>query len=311
MTPPCSFLLGAIVLSSAACSSGPGPGPPAPENASLQLFGFVGVACEDDYSDELAGFTNVATVCAPDPAVAGPVGDQLGVFDRRGLRALLNAEGVFFKEAPTAPTAPYGGPPLELRDDYRSRWEALVAGARLVRQRATLAAVFVADEPTWRGVSPEDLAAAYAVVEATLPDVPLLLVEAHPVLARLQVPPSVDWVAFDRYGVLDPESDPAYLADLSALKGRRSRPSQRVVLVMEAQWLPEYSDSGVQPETMGGVAESYYRLARRDTSVIGVVGYLWPGGRDTPGQLGARDLPESVRAVYREIGREIVQNNAP
>ncbi|RME50298.1 MAG: hypothetical protein D6790_21405 [Caldilineae bacterium] len=233
------------------------------------------------------------------------------MFERRGLRALLNAEGVFFEEDPTAPAAPYGGPPLVLRDDYRSRWEDLVAEARLVGQRATLAAVFVADEPTWRGIAPGDLAAAYAVVEATLPDVPLLLIEAYPVLAQLQVPRSVDWVAFDRYGVLDPENDPAYLVDLCTLKDRRSRPDQRVVLVMEAQWLPEYGYFGVQPEAMASVAESYYRLANRDPSVIGMVGYLWPSELDAPGQLGARDLPESVRAVYRQIGREIIQRGAP
>lgn len=294
-----------LTLLTAGCFSGSGPTPPS--KLSLQLFGFVGVACGVDYSNEVAGYSNVATTCAPDPSVADLVAHQLDVFRQRGLRALLDVEGIFFEDDSAAPSAPYGGPPLVLRDDYRDRWDQFVAGADLVTRRDALAAVFVADEPTWRGVSQVDLAAAHASVERALPEVPLLLVEAYPVLDQLTIPAAVDWVGFDRYGVLDPEHDPDYRADLATLKARRSRPDQRVVIVMEAQWLPRYADFGVQPAAMAGVAESYHRLASRDTSVIGLVGYLWPGGLDAPGQLGARDLPATVRAVYRRIGQEITR----
>lgn len=294
-----------ILLAAVGCSSGSGTDPPA-DIDHLQLFGFVGVACGEDYSAEVASFTNVATTCAPDPSVAALVGDQLDRLAARSLGALLNAEGVFFEPDPDGAVAPEGSPRLVLRADYQARWSALVDGARLRDRRSALAAVFVADEPTWRGIAPEELAAAYQAVAATLPDVPLLLIEAYPVLDQLVVPEVVDWVAFDRYGVGDPASDAAYLADLATLKARRARPDQRVVLVMETQWLPAYADLGVPPEGMATVAESYYRLAQQDPSVLGIVGYLWPSGLDAPSQLGARDLPASVQAVYREMGRAIM-----
>lgn len=272
----------------------------------LRYFGFVGTACGTDYTQEVAAFTNVATTCAPDPSLSDFVRDQLDVFESASLGALLNAEGIFFEPDSGGELGPYGGVRLALRADYEARWAALVESARLAARRDVLAAIFVVDEPTWRGVDPGELAAAFAAVEATFPEVPLLLVEAYPVLDQLVVPPSVDWVAFDRYGVLDPANDEAYLADLAQLKVQRSRPDQRVLLVMEAQWIPLYADFDVPPEALAGIAESYYRLAQRDTSVVGVVGYLWPSGLDDPGQLGARDLPAEVQDVYRRIGTEIV-----
>lgn len=301
-----------LILLLAACSAETSIEPPLlqptpPPNQALHLFGFVGVACGEDYSDEVADFTNVATTCAPDPSVGELVANQLDTFEQRGLRALLNVEGLFFVEAPTAPLAPYGGPRLVLRDDYRHRWEELVKRAGLAERRHALAAVFVADEPTWRGISPEDLSTAYAAVRSTFPDLSLLLVEAYPVLDQLVIPPAVDWVAFDRYGVLDPANDAEYLADLALLKAQRSRPDQQIILIMETQWLLTYAEFGIPPKAMAGVAESYYRLANRDAAVIGLVGYLWPGGLNARGQLGARDLPESVRAAYRRIGEEIIQ----
>ena len=43
--------------------------------------------------------------------------------------------------------------------------------------------------------------------------------------------------------------------------------------------------------------------------VVGILGYAWPGGIDetSPGvySLGARELPNSVINVYRELGRAV------
>jgi len=296
------LILGAVGLWAGGCSSVEEP-PGA--TSHLDIFGFVGVACGTDLSGEVAGFTNVATTCAPGPETAELVSRQLDTFTSRSIQALLSAEDLLFELDASGPMAPYGGPPLVLRSDFQARWDTFARDADL--QAYELAAVFVADEPTWRGVRTADLERALQTVRATLPTTPLLLVEAYPVLDQLEIPQLVDWVAFDRYGVLDPNTDATYLNDLATLKARRSRADQRVVLIMEAQWLPLYADFDVQPEGMKAVAESYMRLAQRDTSVIGLVGYLWAGGQDAPGQLNARDLPESVQAAYRDIGAEIVR----
>lgn len=60
------------------------------------------------------------------------------------------------------------------------------------------------------------------------------------------------------------------------------------------------------PEDMLGVAQSYAALAAREPDVVGVLGYLWPGGLEGPEQLGARELPGDVRAFYERWGAAVV-----
>ena len=57
---------------------------------------------------------------------------------------------------------------------------------------------------------------------------------------------------------------------------------------------------------MGIIALNYYRLSLSNDRVVGIIGYLWPGGLDSADQLGARDLPECVQGVYWQIGSVIM-----
>lgn len=67
--------------------------------------------------------------------------------------------------------------------------------------------------------------------------------------------------------------------------------------------------AGVRPADMGAPAASSYRVAASDPDVVALIGYLWPGGIDPahPGELGARDLPDNVWQIYRQIGRQIIK----
>ncbi|RMF73297.1 MAG: hypothetical protein D6738_09095 [Acidobacteria bacterium] len=79
-----------------------------------------------------------------------------------------------------------------------------------------------------------------------------------------------------------------------------------MVIVMDAQWRPDYFLLGWSQETMAEVAANYYTLAESDPDVIALIGYLWPGGLDLPVQLGARELPPVVQDEYVSIGRSIL-----
>ena len=303
------YVLFAFALVLAACD---GPADP-PEAGHVQEFGFVGVGCDlvrpggpssGDYLDEVAAFSTTAHLCPRGETLDAAATDLAARIDRyaaRGVRPFVDVQGLLFE--PSGGVAPSGGPAVALAPTAEAVWEAFAAV--LAARSGSLAAVYLADEPTWNGVPAADLAQAARIVEATLPDVPILVVEASPALRDLVVPPEVDWVGFDRYGVADPNADAAYLADLAALKAARSRPDQRVALVLDAQWLPLFEEAGLSPGDMGGVAESYAALAARDPSVVALVGYLWPGGLDDPEQLGARELPAGVRETYREIGQRV------
>ena len=145
------------------------------------------------------------------------------------------------------------------------------------------------------------------LVKATFPTTPIMLIEAAPAIGALVVPRSVDLIGFDQYGVAAPDADPAYRAHLAALKSRRSRPDQRLVVVMEGQWLPAYDGQGVDPGLMATVAQRYFALAESDPEVVAMVGYLWPGGVAGPSHRGTRNLPPGVIGEHLRLGKAITR----
>jgi len=290
------------------CAAAEGGAPPA-----LRWFGYAAVDSGWDdphdqvsktcYLDEVAAFTNLAgmAIHAPDEAV----GRRLEDMSRHGVGAALDVSALFYERVEPAAEVTGSKVDLRLRPDHRERWQRFVRGNALAERADQLACLYLADEPVWNGITAEELAAQAVLVKATLPTVPLLVIEAWPVVDRLRVPPQVDWIGFDRYGVPDPEHDAEYRGLLGRLKALRTRPGQRLAVVFEAQWLPGYGTAGYPPSAMGPVAASYHRLAAGDADVVALIGYIWPGGLDGKTQLGARQLPEEALREHRRIGRLI------
>lgn len=278
---------------------------------SLRYFGYGLVDCgHDDPSDttaegnyiaEVASFTNVAQMCVYGPTEN--IQSRLKLMSRNGVAALLSVQAVFFAGTPD-PTQG-SGMKFSLHPKYRERWKQFVLNNGLHEYHSSIAAFYIVDEPVWNGVSPEDLRLASDSVKASFPSVPTAIVEAPGGIEALQVPTSIDWIGFDHYAVPRPHTDATFRAELALLKSRRSRPSQKILLVMDAQWLPFYGEAGYAESDMAAVATSYYDLARSDPEVIGIIGYLWPGGLDDPLQKGARNLPQPVIDEHRRIGRAI------
>jgi len=298
------------VMFLAACSPTPEYASPAP--AVAQHFGFAAVDCGHDdpldtaattnYLSEVAAFSSTAQLCvfAPDDVIHS----RLAEMSRHKVAAIVSIQPVLYDAAADSSTG--SGRKLRLRSDYIARWKRFVALNALESDAAAIAAFYLADEPSWNGMSPADLRIGADLVKADFPQVPVALVEAAPALSALQIPLSVDWVGFDHYAIAKPDSDAAYLSELALLKSRRTRPSQKILLVMETQWLPAYGAAGFSEADMKSVASSYARLAEKERAdVVGMLGYPWPGGLDGPAQKGARDLPESVRQEYVRIGRRM------
>ena len=276
-----------------------------------RFFGFVAIDCGYDdpldaevrteYVDEVSAFTNVAHVC-----VSGPDEDlsaRLARLERAGLRAIVAIGPVLFTSvAGTSRADPTQR--LALRSDAEARLARWFSVNAAVIDEVHVSSIYVADEPAWNALPMDDLAAAAAMLDAAT-ELPLSLVEAGDALDALAIPPEIDLVAFDRYDTPDPSTDATWLADLAQLIALRSRSEQRIVLVMDTQWRDYYGAAGVPPEAMAGVARSTIAVAARTPEVVGILGYLWPGGLDLPTQRGARELPSTVIDVYRELGRAV------
>lgn len=249
-----------------------------------------------NYVAEFAAFSNLAQLCVFD--AGDRIAPRLELLSRHQVKAMLSVQAIFFAGQPDAHAG--SGTKFSLRADYRSRWSTFVETNELARHQSSIAAFYLADEPGWNGISPRELALAAQTVKASFPQLPTAIVEAPPALALLEIPTAIDWVGIDHYGLRHPDTDPLFRQELALLKSKRSRAGQRVLLVMDAQWLPGY---GFAPAEMGAVASAYHRLLESDTDVVGLVGYSWPGGFGDPRQQGARELPANVLIEHQRIGK--------
>lgn len=304
------FLL-AIFLSN--CAEEPIPmNDPQPQESKLKYFGFAYIDAgwddpldypsqKDNYLDEVSPFSNIADILVIDSIET--YHDRLIEMYNNNMKAYMNIFSLFFEEIGTdAPS----GKQFALRDDYEERWTSFISNNYLLYAIA-IKAFLLGDEPTWNGITYEDLKEAAKHIQATTPDVPIILIENHQALDDLQIPTMVDWVGFNRYFVKDPVNDPDYQTELSLLKSKLSANWQKLIILMDTHYITEYHENvgGISIEEMTEVATNYYELAKSESDVIALIGYSWPGGFGDESALGARHMLPETLVEYERIGREI------
>ena len=277
----------------------------------LKYFGFAAIDCgwhdpndhngKTNYLDETSGFTNIGQmgVLSLDDLLAA----RMAAFKRAKVKALFHIEPLLFDrvEANTPSKTK-----LSLRPDAEKLLAYYVKRNKTVLTPNYVAALYIVDEPVWNGLSRAEFTSALRIVKKYLPKIPTVAIEAWPVVSKIMVPKELDWVGFDRYDSVDPEHDPKWLADLKTVSAARTRSDQKIVIIASTQWLPYYkTDANINPEDIGRIAEGYYRIASTTPDVIALVGYIWPGGLDSPSHLGARNLPPKVQQTLRIIGKRI------
>lgn len=304
--------------------STPGTQAKAPEstnkNPHLKYFGFtlIDVGWDDptdknnktNYIDEVAPFSNIADMLIVSPTES--IIPRLERFSKHKVKAVLHLHELFFQRAGN--NAPSGAA-FDLRKDYRQRWDKWVAINELKKTHSMIQALYIGEEPTWNGITFEELSAACDYIKSTLPktaDTAILVVEAFPAIKDLKVPKSVDWLGFDHYFIKSPATNQGFINELALLKSKRSSPHQKIVLVADAHFIPKvHSYFGVKETDMKGIATAYYQMACADTDVVALLAYFWPGGFDSPYAKGTRNLSPQVLNEYERIGREITNKKSP
>jgi hypothetical protein len=303
-----------IILSLLICLLGCNSDQSKTEN-NLRYFGFAFVDCgwddpndnaiKTNYVDEISGFTNAAQMCVytSDELISR----RVEKFNQAGIKAVLNIEAILFDRVKDESTP--SGTRVVLHPNAEALWKSFVNLNKRALTLKYIAALYVVDEPVWNGVEKEDFLQAMQIVKTSLPDLPTLVIEAHPVVNKMIVPQSLDWIGFDRYSTREPAQDEAWLKNLETIRAARTRSDQKIVIVASTQWFPHYQiEAGISPADMEAMIYSYYHIAASDPHVIALAGYMWPGGLDDPAQLGARSLPENVQQSFREIGKQIISN---
>ena len=172
-----------------------------------------------------------------------------------------------------------------------------------------IAAFYIGEEPTWNGISFAELDLITSLIKSEFPNIPIIIIEAHPALDDLQIPKLVDWVGFNHYFIKNPNTNIEFQKDWQTLKYKLSDPKQRIMVIMDSHYIDNaHGDFGnIDIHEMGDVAYNYYELAKNDKLVIGILGYFWPNEFDIPGSIGARGMPDHVKAEYEQIGKMITK----
>ena len=258
-----------------------------------------------NYIAEVDSFSNIAQLGVFD--YTDTIISRTNLMNTHCVKPFLSIQSVCYYEVDTV--AP-SGHHFILYPNFQARWNSFKTTNLSVLDSSKVAAFYIADEPVWNGISFSELDTVCQMIKNDFPTIPLMFVEGYPVLDSLIIPTSVDWVGFDRYEIFDPAASTLFLNDLDTLKSKLSTPNQSIFLVIDDQWLPFYGLAGFTPDTIRYMVQNYYNLAASDTSIIGLIGYLWAGGLDDPGQLGVRDMPQSVIDKNVEIGMMIKANNS-
>lgn len=292
----------------------PQPPQPQPQPAvgsttpSTRYFGYVGIDCGISYLSEVASYTNLNHTCVygPESIVA-----RLQSANSRGTKAFVDLHFLLFQMGGT----PGGsGSGFDLRPDYQTRWSQFISNNPGVLNSTYIGAFYIAEEPTWLGISSAELQTVASMIRRDMPGLPLALIEAHQALDGLVVPLEVDWVGMDFYGAIDPRNttefqefewlNAQFASHYSQLKAKRSRADQKVILVFDGQWADLYGSVGYPQESLATFVRNYYLLMQSDPDVIAMLGYAYFSGLDS-GFIGLRDLPQVVKDANIEVGKAI------
>jgi len=307
------FLIGiCLLLCFTACQQEDFPPPYGPPiNPNLQYFGYtlVDVGFDDpsdrenktNYLDEVSDFSNVADLLVLEPS--DNIVDRLDAMARVGVTGMIHLNELFFEWVGNG--GDLSGSIYALRSDYRERWDTFVTTNDFLNSSSDVHSFYLGEEPTWNGISATDFDAAAAYIKATVPDVPILLIEAFAALDDLVIPNAVDYVGFDHYFIPDPNSDGDFLGEMATLKSKM-HPGQQIFLVMDAHHIKfAHGSVGIARQDMDVIARSYYTLANSDTLVAGIIAYHWPNGFEFKSAKGTRGLPDNVLFEHRRIGASI------
>ncbi|MBA2613064.1 MAG: hypothetical protein H0U95_13930 [Bacteroidetes bacterium] len=286
---------------------------PFPEktNNNLKYFGFtlIDVGWDEpgdksskiNYTDEVSNFCNIADILVTEPSAN--IMDRVEYMNSLGVKPILHLNDMFFEKKSSG--GGRSGVILGLRNDYQQRWDEFIAANNLTGNFSKIHSFYIGEEPAWNSIPEAEFKMACDYAKATVPQVPIMLIEAYLAIDYLYAPASVDYVGFDHYFLPSSTKSSIYLSEHETLKSRILS-HQKIFLVADTHWIKIlHGSAGISKNDMDFIAREYYKFANTDTSIVGILGYFWPSGFDKKGSTGARGLPNHVKKEYEKIGKAI------
>ncbi len=286
---------------------------PLPEkiNKNLKYFGFTLVdvgwdepgdhSSKTNYTDEVHSFSNVADILVIKPS--DNIVDRIEYMNSFSVKPILHLSQVFFEQKEKGGNK--SGVIYGLKTDYKQRWDEFAAENNLTVNYFKIHSFYIGEEPAWNGITEVEFKMACDYVKSTIPQVPIMLIEAYSAMNDFYAPTSVDYVGFDHYFLKKSTQSTEYASEFQTMKSKMLS-HQKIFLVMDAHWIKKlHGSSGIGKTDLDYIARNYYKFANSDTSIVGIIGYFWPDGFDMRGSVGARNLPKHVKREYEKIGKAI------
>ena len=309
---------------------------PAVSLAEIAFWGYTGIAGPGvNHLDEVraAGIpTNVASVDFAEDWETTDLGSIISSFQDAGVGAALFLDQILYKKVYVAASRclDAGGPfRWKLRGNWQRRLERFAEQNGRYIDPATTLFLVVSSEVNNLCLSLADVETGASAVRSRFPGIPTVMGYGfdgslgQP--APAEIPPSIDWVGFYKYGYYDPatpahpcNTDGGFLTAFDNLVSKLG-PHQRIILVPDGFWavhLHSHLPSKEGPGTgwprwyLEHLALRYESFALAQPKVIGMIAFLWPSLQHI-GITGTRDLPQALRDRHREIGCRVVGGCQP
>ena len=177
-----------------------------------------------NYIDEVFGFSNIADILVVNPS--DNIVARMTEMNDFQVKSILHLSEIFFEIVGTSSPS---GVEYDLRTDFQSRWDEFINVNNLQVNQDLIQSFYIGEEPTWNGISFSELKSATDYVKSAIPTIPIMIIEAYPIIDQLQIPNSVDWIGFDHYFIKDPNSNLDYLSELNNLKSKFTNAEQKLV----------------------------------------------------------------------------------
>jgi hypothetical protein len=270
------------------------------KNQHLQYFGFAITDCGTNYTNQVDDFVNLIDMCLDN---FSSLENRVTINTLNNNKVIIHLQALFIN--PVVDNNSPTGIRYDLIENYEEQFN-LWKTTNSFLSSEKVAAFTVADEPAWNQMNMNDLAIITALIKQVFPDIPIMVIEAPDSINQLIITDNIDWVGFDRYGTIDPENDPEYLQRLQLIKSKRTNQNQKLVLIMESQWLDFYTEAGFEESILIDMSKSYFELAKKEEDVVALISYLLPSAFDSPDQKGFLELTPQIQQAIREIGNEIL-----
>lgn len=274
-------------------------------NVPLQYFGYAAISCEHDdpfdgvakidYSDEVAGFTNLNQVCI--------TGDMEVLKQRLQYTSKLYTPAFYIEPILFEFNFLKG----TLHKDKDILWAMTSQTIKESGINTENLVFYLADEPTLRNLPMSDVVTAARMIKSDFPKSKIMVIEAYKEPIIPIIPSEIDIWGFNAYTILDPTKDQGYV-DYLNLASSKLKSHQSLSLIMDGQHTPIHLRAGLKEGDMAEVAYNYLALAKSRTDISAVMVYTWAGGIDNNEEKGVRDLPQNVIEAHKIIGRNILEN---